>query len=586
MAKDITSSTPPDAIELSAYPSCDDCLTWSEDGLAVAAHENIFLLQPIARCKQSYSSETLCINQFTVEEWPEQPLSAVKDLSVGEEQTDSSVVALSWSPQGLGLHRRSVLAVLTSNLLLSIWETDGSQRGWRRTCIVNQYLSTHVGLFNAHPAFVQHEKSPRIRAFAWSKPLKKSRQDQHLLATVDDKDKLTVFSIGKRDTSGYGSWLLSSVCADPLKSQKEDGEAKAQVNPLQSQIIIAAPVAYLAIHEWHVGESTACDDLRKTIKAEVVYRRFNQQQESKLILQLVMDQDQLRGSFIDSESPSVQDYAATRTQSSVIASSLDDVQDWREALQMPYRAFEQKFCLNNSVRIRFWGRVSCPSRVLEAACVTFHPRDAYEYTSAVHEKSWLLFRLLGEQNSENVTQMLSTKEVFDTVLRYLTDHADSRAQAIVPLDRTLLRIITAFSLRIGRADEVTRLRSVVHDMSAGPEESHALVRQPENDTEVVNASKAQTPWDANPHTETCIICNADMPAGEDFQAGRCEIGHTFPRCNLSFISLQEPGISKYCSGCERQFLNISKLGPPMGSLTFQLFDAFDVCPYCGGKYRG
>jgi hypothetical protein len=64
------------------------------------------------------------------------------------------------------------------------------------------------------------------------------------------------------------------------------------------------------------------------------------------------------------------------------------------------------------------------------------------------------------------------------------------------------------------------------------------------------------------------------------------------RCNLSLLSIQEPGISKYCSQCDRQFLNAEEIdlepvqisnGP---SLLTSLFEEFDVCPYCHAKFRG
>ena len=79
------------------------------------------------------------------------------------------------------------------------------------------------------------------------------------------------------------------------------------------------------------------------------------------------------------------------------------------------------------------------------------------------------------------------------------------------------------------------------------------------------------------------------------------------RCNLTFLTIQEPGISKYCARCGRQFLDPGKapafLSPQNGtdevvgegasepsnssqSLTYQLFRTFNICPYCDGKFKG
>ena len=61
------------------------------------------------------------------------------------------------------------------------------------------------------------------------------------------------------------------------------------------------------------------------------------------------------------------------------------------------------------------------------------------------------------------------------------------------------------------------------------------------------------------------------------------------RCNLTFLSIQEPGISKFCSQCETEYLDEDSIDSSYGSdlvRTFQtLSDAFDVCIYCGGKFR-
>lgn len=113
-------------------------MSWSEDGLVVATNENVYLvhkrMEATSKDAELWSTSALRVDQFTYDEWPEQPLATVEDFSVGEEQSDSIAVSALWSPSGVGMHRRCVLGVLTSNLLFSIWETNGFDRGWRRTC--------------------------------------------------------------------------------------------------------------------------------------------------------------------------------------------------------------------------------------------------------------------------------------------------------------------------------------------------------------------------------------------------------------------------------------------------------------------
>jgi hypothetical protein len=61
------------------------------------------------------------------------------------------------------------------------------------------------------------------------------------------------------------------------------------------------------------------------------------------------------------------------------------------------------------------------------------------------------------------------------------------------------------------------------------------------------------------------------------------------RCGLSFLAIQEPGISKYCSLCQTEYLDEDSLVLMRGgklSRTFsELFEAFDTCLYCGGKFQ-
>lgn len=113
------------------------------------------------------------------------------------------------------------------------------------------------------------------------------------------------------------------------------------------------------------------------------------------------------------------------------------------------------------------------------------------------------------------------------------------------------------------------------------------------------------------------------------------------RCSLTFLAIREPGVSKYCQSCNRAYLNdhiilnstnrkkdyaledttcsvptveeladtemfdddLLRIGgdgmmnnsssvdldafksKPF-SLTTMLFDTFDMCPYCGGKFVG
>jgi hypothetical protein len=54
--------------------------------------------------------------------------------------------------------------------------------------------------------------------------------------------------------------------------------------------------------------------------------------------------------------------------------------------------------------------------------------------------------------------------------------------------------------------------------------------------------------------DSCDFCSAPIPF-MDFKTASCTNGHQFPRCGLSLIAIQAPGITKYCGICSTPFFN-------------------------------
>jgi len=97
-------------------------------------------------------------------------------FSIGVEQSMSTVVSVAWSPPGLVKHRRSVLAVLTCNQVLSIYAYTGISGKWTRVAVVNKALEAHFGE-NVNEDTPKTRKSS-IRSFSWTPPLNIPAQDQ------------------------------------------------------------------------------------------------------------------------------------------------------------------------------------------------------------------------------------------------------------------------------------------------------------------------------------------------------------------------------------------------------------------------
>ncbi len=70
------------------------------------------------------------------------------------------------------------------------------------------------------------------------------------------------------------------------------------------------------------------------------------------------------------------------------------------------------------------------------------------------------------------------------------------------------------------------------------------------------------------------------------ESGVCQSGHKFNRWGITFLAIQDPGISKYCIRCGKAFLCIEKLETDDGpSVAKALLKQHDLCPYCQGYFR-
>ncbi|KAK3706172.1 hypothetical protein LTR37_012873 [Vermiconidia calcicola] len=172
-------------ITLPFWPTTLDCLSWSKDNLiAVAGGEQVAILiprlhepGPDGTC---WNSITFRANAFTADEVPLSDPLSFRNLSLGEELSLRHVQALCWSSPGLGRYGRCVLAVLSSNHVLSFWECDGKVNdgaNWKRTVVVNHALRRYY--HNADKPDGETEQKERerlqvyqrVRAFAWSQTM-------------------------------------------------------------------------------------------------------------------------------------------------------------------------------------------------------------------------------------------------------------------------------------------------------------------------------------------------------------------------------------------------------------------------------
>lgn len=239
---------------------------------------------------------------------------------------------------------------------------------------------------------------------------------------------------------------------------------------------------------------------------------------------------------------------------------------------------------------KVWGVASCKSLV--AACFTLHPGDMVEYIQTAEERATVVFSYTDENRNDDLLPSSALTE------KDLGELAPPIAQ------QNIVEWALGWKEEQGALDD-------------------AMSRQ------IVDAVGCLQREGSSSAFETCEICGEGVE-WIDFKEARCTNGHEFLRCALTFLAIQEPGISKYCSSCGRQYLDgeklpfastetitnglteppsvngrhgeVFELARPNGearehkecepfpkthlALACQIFEHFDTCVYCGGKYRG
>lgn len=194
--------------------SSQDCLSWSTDyELAIAAAEEVYILLPCQGGSEAWTHVRFPVNTFTYDEWPVRSQLTMADMSIGEEQSKVTIASLQWSPPGFAKYRRSILAILTTNLILSLWAPGSDPRdpeGWERVLIINNAA--------VPPSMAPSQRDcllERVRSMAWLPvndhpnpefPSPKRVWGVPILAVADDNNGLWIFSLGSSFISGSSPW--------------------------------------------------------------------------------------------------------------------------------------------------------------------------------------------------------------------------------------------------------------------------------------------------------------------------------------------------------------------------------------------
>ncbi len=168
-------------------------------------------------------------NAFNMEEWPLQDGASFDDFSIGEEQSICIVTAMSWSPCGLAKHRRSVLAILTSNLILSCWASSSDPAAsvsWKRILVINNAVRIwwdRIRLSDKKYALTEDglRRKLRVRSMSWAPeacpphkkkdPLGATKQGDFLLAVANDDSEISLLLVSSPYTTRSTSWNCTTI---------------------------------------------------------------------------------------------------------------------------------------------------------------------------------------------------------------------------------------------------------------------------------------------------------------------------------------------------------------------------------------
>ncbi|KZM23505.1 uncharacterized protein EKO05_0000232 [Ascochyta rabiei] len=237
-----------DVTELRCWPSCVDALDWSQDNIiALASDERVELLFPNTVSYErdnevpQWQHVPLQVPWFSNDELPVKDTAPLPNYSIGEEISPSVPTAIAWSPSGLAKHRRCALAVLTSNLVLSIWSAEGklqAESSWNRRLLLNDaladFFSNSVTAQTSRVASDAEEQTrlrTRIRAFTWAPALpsasntmgtQTSYGQEYLVIANDDNQLLFLGVDSPTSTLGLSQSWKATVLTHMSLELEED----------------------------------------------------------------------------------------------------------------------------------------------------------------------------------------------------------------------------------------------------------------------------------------------------------------------------------------------------------------------------
>lgn len=521
--------------------SARDCLAWSSDGeLAIASGEQVHILIPDREGSEPWKHIKFRVGTFKFDDWPWATQASFKDMSIGEEQARVTVTAIAWSPPGLAKHRRSVLAVLTSNLLLSLWAPAGDikdPQSWERVMIVNWAFTPS----KTSPNYNGRRPLRRIRSMAWAPtypehtdkvtPFSKRKWGIHLLAITDDDNGIYLLSVSSPAVKASMPWDVKTLLYKQI-------EPISKLNDRPSLLSLVLNGRHF-IDQIEFGTWTSARGIL------VIYHSSGTAYHAMLVVS-VGPPLHLR---LTDATPNVACMATPNGQISSRLSHESQIDGQKEL-------YSAQNALDGHVFARIWGAASFDNLV--ASCVSLHPSNSFEFVDPSDGSAIILFEdckdSSGDQNrfSWQSSPKVDVFQTYQTVLDYVLDDSLLHSLDLSNIDfRIIYAAVCAAVLandaqgqqRLQTAEELlylvqskaeTNLQAeleLVVSCRNGPQALHQDLVKMVRET---SAKRGQQHSDSNsqgpPLLDSCSYCSSDCLKFIGFESmtkARCPQNHPF-----------------------------------------------------------
>ena len=356
-----------------------------------------------------------------------------ENFSIGEEESESHVHSLAWSPPGVSKHGYCALAVYTSNLLLSIWLVTADPvdpSSWKRACIINNALRAHneVRGRDSENRVESQRRAFRVRAFAWAppftltdiSPLHSITWPAALLAVLDDQSEVILLKLSYPNSTFTGEALSADVLFSyALNLPKSDD-----------------PTGEPTILEW-LPWSLHNDDLVSSVTS-----KYGQTTHTSIIRLGVLDPAnrsdvgiKINKFEITTPRESPNSWSSHRAQAAESTNLylLDYVRSMKNE-------FAEKHELEDRVRVMYWGH--CIYKQYVAILISLHPSTMIQYTTPTNELSHIVFSHTELRDSLESLESYGFEWETSHVLKPLSEGGTKPWLFVVkhfPLERVLLQ---------------------------------------------------------------------------------------------------------------------------------------------------